>query len=1244
MNRIVVVLAVVVLLVLGIVGALVWTAPSDAPVATGGGDTAAETDTSDVNRAPDEARVTEAERRGARRDDTATESGSVFIRGTVRAATADVLSGVPVAVYAVPEYWTGDEGGSETIRRLTERIQDQMGDELDAEAEDAIEIGIEFGTEVGMEALADGSLADLLGAANGMEDLVPDTNWPVLAQGFTDGDGRFELEVPKVDRYQLRIDQPRFQAIRRYVQADSDEDYLLIPGVELRGVVRGPKGPISGATVRTTQRVLRTDAAGEFVDSGASPSTERVLVQAPGHVAAARVVETKDGSDVVSIVFELEGAGAVEGVVRNKAGKAIPGATLRLNVDVNPMDFMQLMNRNGNRDVEAPAPTAVTDADGRYRLDGIPVGTAQIVAAAPDYIEARRSGIEIQVDRTEQGVDFELSGESSLVGVVRDDRGTPLAGAQIRVALPAPEGATGMAAMMAQFSARTVSSVSRGDGSYTVEGLPPGTLTVTAKAPGYKSSRIELQMSAESRMEHDFALDPGLRLAGIVIGPDGTPIADADVEIDWPDVDENPMAAAMAAFAGFNGDSETTSNEEGKWTAIGLEDGPYRIQASAEGFLPATVDDIEVGTEEVVLQLRAAASIAGVVLQQDGGEVVPSAEVLRTGGPGGGGMMAMFTGGSESEPVEADGTFLIQGLEPGRYTFWARAKGFAEGEKVKVELAEGQNLTDVRLVLPPGHDLRGRVVRKGSGEPVGGALVYVNLGQGMMANVMDAMGAETAPPESVNTRTDAEGYFLLEGLTPGKRSVVARATGLARTTVSHDITSGDLTIELGVGGTLRGTVLDADGNPQSGAQVMLMQGMMSMSGQATTGADGSYEMTTITPGRYTVMLLDPSSPMGMGASKAVTIADDQVVVQDFGKKAGGRAVGGAVMRDGAPASGLTVVLMGGPGGMKMSQTGGDGRFRFDDLEPGTYQVMVQSGPMSGGTASAEVKVDADGVVEDVQLELSSLVVSGKLVDATSGEPVQGAQVLLLVPGSGTAGSIADLAAQNKGQGFSLEDGTFVLEGVQPGTYELRAMKAGYSQAVLDGVNAGTEGITVTMDAGTEIEVTVLDPSGNPLQGASISVRDPSGRESYAFDMSMSGMTGPDGIARLRIGPGRHEFTATADEHPPATIGVTPEMGSVTIKLEAGGAITVKVVDGTGAPIAGAEVKLFDASGKELVERLSFGSVFGASGQTDATGFVSRSGLPKGSITVRVKKGDGPTAEVTTEILAGSTTTVDVTLE
>ena len=69
-----------------------------------------------------------------------------------------------------------------------------------------------------------------------------------------------------------------------------------------------------------------------------------------------------------------------------------------------------------------------TDADGRYRLDGVPAGKITFAAEHPDYLEVSRP-VEVEDEAT---VDLTLSLGGSIAGsVVGKDRRSAVPGAQV---------------------------------------------------------------------------------------------------------------------------------------------------------------------------------------------------------------------------------------------------------------------------------------------------------------------------------------------------------------------------------------------------------------------------------------------------------------------------------------------------------------------------------------------------------------------------------------------------------------------------------------------------------------------------------------------------------------------------------------------------------------------------------------------------------------------------------------------
>src|SRR5207247_6375481 len=98
------------------------------------------------------------------------------------------------------------------------------------------------------------------------------------------------------------------------------------------------------------------------------------------------------------------------------------------------------------------------------------------------------------------GVPVQAQQTGSIAGKVSDDRGTPVAGAQVSVA-PTGPGAT-----------------TEANGSYLIEGVAAGAHTVRVRMIGYRPQSASVTVAAGQRATHDFTLvgDP-LNLEAVVV-------------------------------------------------------------------------------------------------------------------------------------------------------------------------------------------------------------------------------------------------------------------------------------------------------------------------------------------------------------------------------------------------------------------------------------------------------------------------------------------------------------------------------------------------------------------------------------------------------------------------------------------------------------------------------------------------------------------------------------------------------
>src|ERR1043165_8848456 len=88
---------------------------------------------------------------------------------------------------------------------------------------------------------------------------------------------------------------------------------------------------------------------------------------------------------VLSVPFLIAHAagGRIEGKVTDPKGAAIPGAAVTVTNQISKQDF-----------------TAITDAQGRYKVEGLPAGSYTVRVAVKGFNEARREDVNVEDDAT----------------------------------------------------------------------------------------------------------------------------------------------------------------------------------------------------------------------------------------------------------------------------------------------------------------------------------------------------------------------------------------------------------------------------------------------------------------------------------------------------------------------------------------------------------------------------------------------------------------------------------------------------------------------------------------------------------------------------------------------------------------------------------------------------------------------------------------------------------------------------
>lgn len=512
---------------------------------------------------------------------------------------------------------------------------------------------------------------------------------------------------------------------------------------------------------------------------------------------------------------------------------------------------------------------------------------------------------------------------------------------------------------------------------------------------------------------------------------------------------------------------------------------------------------------------------------------------------------------------EQDGTFSFDKLVGRTYAVSARTATLIGGP-VSHRLTAASDPVVVRLV--EGATVAVSVVDEAK-QPIAGA--EVRAGDG-----------------GVSATTAADGTTSLAPVRPGYVAVTAVASGFAPgvgfVMLGSAGAKGSVQLVLRKGVAVAGRVRDEAGAAIAGVRVSLGSGSASwiagaLGGEerspisSVTDAQGRYEIAAVAAGSH---VLDAVDGEHVPAQVPITVSDRPLRDVDIEMRVGGRLAGTVVDKDRQPVPYATVRIAG--KGAQMWQVArqvvGDAKGAFEVR--GLHRAVLQARAESETAASALVEVDlaAAPVKADVVLVLDVTgTIAGKVVDE-AGLPVPEVQV----------NAFPDLLGGASADGLGLAGmsstttdgaGTFTIHGLPDGAYRLwatrsqRAAEWGQHGA---GAKTGDKGVLITLPApGGITGKLVLEGASTPPVLASVQIG--------------MGPTTPvrDGAFELRdVSPGTHDLTLRGAEFAELRkSGVVVAPGKLTdvgtITVIRGRRLTGTVVDGKGAPVANARVKLGD---------------------------------------------------------------------
>ena len=233
---------------------------------------------------------------------------------------------------------------------------------------------------------------------------------------------------------------------------------------------------------------------------------------------------------------------------------------------------------------------------------------------------------------------------------------------------------------------------------------------------------------------------------------------------------------------------------------------------------------------------------------------------------------------------------------------------------------------------------------------------------GAAVTLADMSGRQVAVAQ-----TDTAGQYRLSAPGAGSYLVIVSAPGhqpaASVLTAPGAGTSHDIVLRGGSG--LAGTVRAGNsGQPVSGATVTVANGRGEIAGAVTTGADGTYRLSQLAEGQYTLVVAAAAyAPLAV----QVAVEEGELVQHDVELPASGRVTGMVLTAAGdQPFAGAQVTLTNEVGTEVAAATAGaDGQFALSDVPSGRY-TLIASG-YRPGVASLPA---SDGRAQQADITLS----------------------------------------------------------------------------------------------------------------------------------------------------------------------------------------------------------------------------------------------------------------------------------
>lgn len=821
-----------------------------------------------------------------------------------------------------------------------------------------------------------------------------------------------------------------------------------------------------------------------------------------------------------------------------------------------------------------------TSGDGRFVSPPLPYGSWHIIATHEHFAPAFSRGVPLHEKEIE--VNLRLPLGALFKGIVVDLDQKPVPSVRVTAHVRRSEQMHGGGHVyLDDFSYRSTDTDT--SGAFEMKGVSIGENRFIFAKTGYDKETCLVNVQARVQVPYKVVLKTSGRIAGRIVDEEGKPVSSATLALlSYKPFGENVQQLQKGKFS-------AQSDTSGTFTFTRLfNEGFYDMGVEHPEFALTTFTLISAGTEGMTCVLERGGEISGRTEFIDR-DTTPASVLLAA--------TALIRGTTFTRQMRSsgDGLFHMNHLPYGSYRLGVDSEGYASEPRPEVPSIRGKPSRNVLVEVYQSCTVVGTVADAQTNSAIAEA----------KASVSSSYGKSQSRKRTAQVSCDQHGSFILDHIPAGSQTAQASAPGYSKIASGLSVQAFSLlpaerkegvTLLLGRGGTVDGTVKDSAGKAISGCHVQLFNASTALGSltvkdlHANTTQNGYFRISGV-PLSDTRELYASATKSGYAKTRSNIIAlsptDPEATIQIV-VTAGQGILGRVTDLAGQPLANVSIKAVsrefsGDPDTVTLNgSSGSDGRYGVPYCTPGRVRMTVTK---SGYVQQIrDVTVGAQRALTGVNFKLEAgNSIRGKVQDLEQ-HPIAGATVRA-IPNLKTAVPRMEASTNRSGE--------FVLRNLPKAEYLL---EASFTLTTSDGsqkyvfsryhVPCGSISADIDCDLANSATGEVQTMEHKPISTFKVVLRsknDLQPPQEFRFNLERSFtrtggkmriLNAPRGDYCLEVAASGYE-TAVKD---PVHIGPSRHTVLPTVLLRSAGGITGTVYStSTGRPVSGISVRALDLS-------------------------------------------------------------------